>query len=209
MQGQHGRDFYAPQTFSDAPNGRRIEIGWWRTNTAKGDMTFNQSQSIPLEQKLVKTADGFRLTRLPVKELESLRVKTYNTGKASIKENGNNPLKDINIELAEIRMEIEPGKSAEVVIDVRGVPVIYKVAEQQLIVDGVKAPAPLINGKLGLIIFADRTGLDIFANNGLMYMPININLADNNRSLSLSSKGGTTKVNNLTVYELKSIWEIN
>jgi len=209
LQGQYGRDFYAPQTFSNEPDGRRIEIGWWRTNTAKEDMVFNQSQSLPLEQKLVKTPGGIRLTRLPVKELEGLRTKTYNLGKVALKEKGSNPLKDINIELAELRLEIEPGKSKEIVIDVRGVPVTYNVTRQELTVDGVKAPAPLINGRVSLIVFADRTGLDIFANNGLLYMPININLPGDQRSLSLSAKGGTAKISGLRVYELKSIWENN
>ncbi|MEO5893619.1 MAG: GH32 C-terminal domain-containing protein [Ferruginibacter sp.] len=207
LQGQHGRDFYAPQTFSDVPNGRRIEIGWWRTHTGKGDMVFNQSQSLPLEHKLVRTPEGIRLTRMPVKELESLRIKTYKLGKVSVKENGKNPLKDIDIELAEMRLEITPGKSREVVIDVRGVPVTYNATSQELTVDGVKAPAILQNGKLSLVIYADRTGLEIFVNNGLVYMPININLQESNRSLSISAKGGTAKVEKLEVYELKSIWE--
>ena len=209
LNGQLGRDFYAPQTFSNEPNGRRIEIGWWRTNTAKDGMSFNQSMSIPLEHKLVKTPDGIRLVRQPVKELESLRIKTYKPGKISLREKSVNPLKGIDIELAELRMEIEPGKSNQFIIDVRGVPVIYNVQTQQLTVDGVNAPAPLLNGKLSLIIYADRTGLDIFVNNGLLYMPININLPENNRSLSLSVKGGTAKLSNLVVYELKSIWENN
>lgn len=207
LQNQHGRDFYAPQTFSNEPNGRRIEIGWWRTRTDSGDMTFNQSMSIPLEHKLVKTNERIRLTRMPVKELESLRSKTYKLGKLSVKENGSNPLKDINIELAELHITFHPGNATEVVLDIRGVPVVYSAANKQLTVDGVKAPVYLINGKLNLIVYADRTGLEIFANNGLMFMPININLADSNRSLSLSAKGGTVKVANLDVYELKSIWD--
>lgn len=207
LQQQHGRDFYAPQTFSNQPDGRRIEIGWWRTHTDSGDMTFNQSMSIPLEHKLVQTPEGIRLTRMPVKELESLRSKTYKLGKLSVKENGSNPLKDINIELAELQITFEPGKAQEVVLDIRGVPIFYNAASKELIVDGVKAPVSLINGKLSLIVYADRTGLEIFANNGLMFMPININLADSNRSLSLSAKGGTVKVANLDVYQLKSIWE--
>lgn len=207
LQGQHGRDFYAPQTFSNEPTGRRIEIGWWRTRTDSGDMTFNQSMSIPLEHKLVQTPEGIRLTRTPVKELESLRVKTYNKGNISLKENSSNPLKDISIELAELRFEIEPGKAKQVTVNVRGVPITYNTVSQELLADGVKAPAPLINGKLNLIIYADRTGLEIFANNGLLFMPVNINLPENNRSLSLSVNGGKVKVNNLTVYELKSIWD--
>ena len=73
-------------------------------------------------------------------------------------------------------------------------------------VDGVKAPAPLQNGKLSLLLYADRTGLEIFANNGMMFMPININIDDSNRALSLSATGGTAKVAGLEVYELKSIW---
>lgn len=206
LQNQHGRDFYAPQTFTDEPNGRRIEIGWWRTYTDKGDMSFNQSMSIPMEHKLVQTSQGLRLTRMPIKELETLRTKNYNIGKVSLKANGPNPLKDINIELAELHVDIEPGKATEIVLSIRGTAVVYDVTNQQLIIDGVKAPAPLQNGKLSLLVYADRTGIELFANNGLLFMPVNINLPDDNRSLSISAKGGTAKISNLIVYELKTIW---
>jgi sucrose-6-phosphate hydrolase SacC (GH32 family) len=141
LNGQLGRDFYASQTFSDEPNGRRIEIGWWRTHTDKEDMTFNQSMSIPLEQKLVQTPEGIRLTRMPVKELESLRTKTYPFGSLTLKDKVANNLNNINIELAEIRLEIEPGKAKELVMVIRGVPITYDVANKELVVDGVKAPA--------------------------------------------------------------------
>lgn len=67
-------------------NGRRIEIGWWRTNTAKEGMNFNQSMSLPLEHKLINTAAGIRLTRMPVKELKSLRIKTYKLGNFNLNE---------------------------------------------------------------------------------------------------------------------------
>ncbi len=207
LQNQHGRDFYAAQTFSDEPAGRRIEIGWWRTHTDKGDMPFNQSMSLPLEHKLVKTPGGIRLTRMPVKEVETLRARVYKPGNTAIKENGANPLKDISLELAELRMEITPGRATEIILDVRGVPVTYDVANQQLMVDGVKAPAALQNGKLKLLVFADRTGLEIFVNDGLVFMPININIDNGNRSLSLTAKGGSARVSGIEVYELKSIWQ--
>jgi sucrose-6-phosphate hydrolase SacC (GH32 family) len=209
LQQQHGRDFYAPQTFSNEPNGRRIEIGWWRTHTDTGEMTFNQSMSIPMELKLVKTPQGIRLTRAPLKELETLRKKTYKIGTTLLQPNGKNPLQDINIELAELRMEIAPERSSEFVLNVRGVPITYNIARQEIKVDGITATTPLQNGKLSLIVYADRTGLEIFVNNGLLFIPVNINLPENNRTLSLSATGGKIKVNNLNVYELKSIWETN
>lgn len=206
LQEQWGRDFYAPQTFSNVPDGRRIEIGWWRTYTNKGTSAFNQSMSIPLEHKLVQTPAGIRLTRMPVKELQQLRTKTYTPGNITIRPGSQDPLQDINIELAEISAEIIPGKASEVVLNVRGVPLIYNVVTAELQADGVKAPVPLINGKLTLLVYADRTGLEIFANNGLVFMPVNINLEAANRTLSLSAKGAEVKINNLVVYELKSIW---
>ncbi len=46
IPGQRGRGFYAAQSFSDIPaqDGRRIQIGWWQTETR--GMSFNQSMTL-------------------------------------------------------------------------------------------------------------------------------------------------------------------
>ncbi|MFY7840328.1 MAG: glycoside hydrolase family 32 protein [Lacibacter sp.] len=207
LQGQYGRDFYAAQTFSDVPDGRRIEIGWWRTNTNNGQMSFNQSMSIPMEHTLIKTAEGIRLSRKPVKELESLRTKTYQQKQLTIKPNAANPLNSLQIELAEIRFTLEPGTAKEIILNVRGVAIKYNTTAQQLEVDGVKAPAPLTKGKVDVIIFVDKVGFEIFVNRGLTFMPVNINLSSNKQGISVSAKDGTAKLQNVFVYELKSIWK--
>lgn len=206
LNGQLGRDFYAAQTFNDQPQGRRIEIGWWRTHTDKDSSSFNQSQSIPLELKLVRTAEGIRLTRTPVKELEILRDKQYAISARRLKEGAANPFANIHDELLEIRTEIEPGKATQVTLDIHGLPVVYDVAKQQLQIDGVNAPAPLVNGKLSLIIYADRIGVEVFTADGLLFMPVNVNIDTADRSLALSVKGGTAKLGKTMVYGLKSIW---
>lgn len=207
LNSQRGRDYYAAQTINNEPKGRRIEIGWWRTNTDKDDMTFNQSQSIPMELKLTRTKDGIRLTRTPIEELTSLRTKTYTFGKTKLKDGVANPLSKINIELAEIRVEFDPGSAKEITFNVRGIPVIYNVAKQELTIDGITASAPLQNGKQNMIIYADRTGLEVFAGNGLLFMPINKNISADNRTLSVAASGGTASINAMNVYELKSIWD--
>jgi sucrose-6-phosphate hydrolase SacC (GH32 family) len=206
LQGQHGRDYYASQTISDEPSGRRIEIGWWRTNTNKDGNSFNQSQSIPMELKLVRTAEGVRLSRTPVKELEKLRSATHTVKATALKEGGANPLAKIKAGPLEIRTSIEPGEAKEITLDIHGLPVVYDVARQELVIDGVHAPAPLKDGKLDLIIYADRIGVEVFTADGLLFMPVNVNIDKDNQSLSLSAKGGSAQLHNMTVYALKSIW---
>ena len=206
LQGQLGRDYYASQTISDEPKGRRIEIGWWRTHTNKEGMPFNQSMSIPMELKLVRTDKGIRLSRRPVKELESLRAATYPVSARKLKEGDANPLAKIQAGPVEIRTAIEPGKAKEVVLDIHGLPVTYDVGKQELVIDGVRAAAPLTKGKLDLIIYADRIGVEVFTADGLLFMPVNVNIDSENRSLGLSVKGGSAALKNMTVYELKSIW---
>lgn len=206
LNGQHGRDFYASQTFNNEPNGRRIEIGWWRTHTNKEGMNFNQSMSIPLELHLTKTAQGLRLTRKPVKELETLREKTYAIKPTRLKEGSANPLSAINAELLEIRAEIEPGKAKEITVEIHGLPIVYDVAKQQLQINGVNATAPLVNGKLDLIIYADRIGVEVFTADGLLFMPVNVNIDTSKKTVALSVKGGEARINKTIVYALKSIW---
>jgi fructan beta-fructosidase len=79
--GPHGSShgaFYAAQTFSDVPDGRRIQIGWVRTATYPKqfpNQIVNQSFSLPHELSLRKTPDGLRMAFNPVKEVEKLRGK--------------------------------------------------------------------------------------------------------------------------------------
>jgi len=206
LNGQVGRDFYAAQTFSNEPKGRRIEIGWWRTHTKDKGMVFNQSMSIPMELKLIKTGDGTRLSRTPVEELHALRKKEHSFVNKKIGGNSTSLLKDLKIDLAEIYVDFELGKAEGMVFDIRGVLVKYDVKKQELSVDGVKAKVPMTGKKLELTMYVDRTGLEIFANKGLVFMPININLDPENQSLAIKTNGGEAIINRLTVYELGSSW---
>jgi fructan beta-fructosidase len=69
---EHGGGyFYAAQTINNAPNGRRIQIGWGRDITHPG-MPFNQAMLFPTDLKLKMTVHGYRLCPTPVKEINTL-----------------------------------------------------------------------------------------------------------------------------------------
>lgn len=205
LPGPHGGGFYAAQTFSDAPHGRRIQIGWLQTATP--GMPFNQSMSLPLEQHLVTTPDGPRLTWAPVKELEALRAHVHTRGAFTLAPGDADPLAAIHGELLEIRAEFEPPAAGQVTFSVRGVAVVYDAKTQEIIVNGHHAPAPLQKGRQRLTIYADRTGLEVFAADGLAYVPVPINLNPDDTRLSVSAQGGPIHFGHLDVYELRSAWK--
>jgi fructan beta-fructosidase len=61
-------NFYAAQSFSNTPDGRRIQIGWGQ-GIEFPDQPFNQQMTIPVELKLKKFDDGLKMTAMPVQEL--------------------------------------------------------------------------------------------------------------------------------------------
>jgi sucrose-6-phosphate hydrolase SacC (GH32 family) len=205
VPGHCGKGFYAAQSFSDVPDGRRVMMGWFQTET-KG-MPFNQSMTIPLELRLTQTDDGPRMTYAPAKELEALRAETHRFGPMSIRRGDKNPLDSIRAELVEVHAEFEPVDASEVVFNIRDVMVIYDPQKQELSVAGHRAHAPLSNGKQRLTIFCDRTGVEVFASDGLCYMPMPFNTNLENRRISIETRGGAAQINLLEVHELQSAWE--
>jgi fructan beta-fructosidase len=207
LPGHRGKGFYAAQTFSDipAPDGRRIQIGWFQTETRK--MPFNQSMTLPLVLRLVSTGNGPRLTWAPVREIESLRARSHRFDSMVLAPGGSNPLAGLKAELVEIRTEFEPGRAAEIAFNVRGAAVLYDNIKQELVVNGLRAPAPLIKGKQNLIIFCDRTGLEIFAGGGLVYMPVPFQPDAGQLSLGVRAEGGNAGISVLEVHELAPAWK--
>ena len=64
----------------------------------------------------------------------------------------------------------------------------------------------VLDGKQRLTIFADRTCLEVFASDGLTYVPMPINLKPEEKSLAVSIKGGSAKFSGLDIHELRSAW---
>jgi len=158
-------------------------------------MSFNQAMSIPLELGLKSTGDGPRLTWAPVKELEALRVKSPQAGAG--KNGGGLPL--------EVRAEIVPNDATRVVLTVRGVDVEYDAKKGELRIAGHAVGVPLTDGRLKLRLFVDRTAVELFAADGLVYVPVPVIPTTGDDSISF--RGGPVEVRSLSLDSLRSIWK--
>jgi fructan beta-fructosidase len=189
-----GQGFYAAQTYSDMPGGKRIQIGWIQAPSP--GMSFNQCQSLPSELNLKTTPQGIRLVRTPLKSTEKLR-------------DGGDQSKNLDKfqgEMIELRAELSPSDAESVEFDVRGIKIVYDATKQEIRVNDQVAPAPFVGGRQRIIVYVDRTVTEVYASDGQTYLTIPVIPKVENRSVRVTSKGGTGKVGSLTVYKLKSVW---
>lgn len=200
-----GNCWYASQTFNGIPaeDGRRILIPWGQIEFP--GMPFNQMMGLPVELTLRSTPEGPRLFANPVRELEALR-KPGRTVPAQSVTSGQNPLAGVEGELLEIEAEIAVGEARWVTLTVRGVPIVYDVRKQTLSCLGHEAPLEAPNGRIRLRVMVDRVALDLFGNEGRLYMPMGKILDPKERSVALSVAGGSARLERFTAYPLRSIW---
>ena len=201
----HGNCFYASQTFSNIPktDGRRIQIAWGRVKMP--DMPFNQMMLFPVTLTLRTTEEGPRMFAEPVREIEKLHKKQWQWKNKTLKP-GDNLLSDVSGELFHIRAELPVGDIREIGFIIRDIPVVYNVRKQELSCQKKTAPLQPVDGRISIELLVDRTSIEIFCNDGRVYMPIGVILAGNSKSLEIFTKGGNTEVESLEVCELNSAW---
>lgn len=191
---------YAAQSFSNTPDGRVVQIGWMRGSEFPG-MPFNQCLGLPTELSLRETADGLRLASRPVPELETLRLGppvSYSGPLAP----GDNPLRETTAELFDLELLIDPGSAAEITLTLSGSRVTYTPATGELRCGKHTVTAPLLDGRLHLRVFGDRTILEIFGAEGLAYLPVASLPPSDGTPHGLSASGGSARVDSLRFHTL-------
>jgi len=201
-----GSAAYAAQTFSDIPaeDGRRIQIAWL-TQQLPG-MPFNQMMTFPVELALRTTDNGPRLFVNPVQEIELLHDQSHAWENETLAEGSANLLAGLSGDLFHLRAELEIGDAQEVGFTIRGLPVLYHAAKQEVTCGKASGPLRSVKGRICLELLVDRASIEVFGNGGETYVVAGMIPPDDNTSLELVSKGGTATVKSLDVYELRSAW---
>lgn len=182
----HGA-FYAAQTFSDVPDGRRIQIGWVRTDIYLKefpDQITNQAFTLPHELTLRETQDGLRMFFWPVKETEGLREQLLVDDKNLSLAKANQLLRKYQTELTEVWIEFADSGLHSLLL--RGMDASFSGTEAR--------------------IYSDRTFNEVYAQDGLSYEIRKMPAKALTSPESQLTAPETTSIRSLKIYRLQSIW---
>ena len=226
----YGKDHYATVSWSDAPDNRRVVIGWmsnWEYAAEVPTNQFRSANTLPRELKLFKGTDGdLYLASAPASELLGLRgTAIAESGKASLGKTDLNFTIPADTEgLFEITASFDAGKKSKVELTLSNkvgekVIMTYDAATRTMAFDrtgaglsdfsqsftAVKvAPTRENNGKIELRIFVDRSSIELFGNDGQFVMTNLVFPTSPYLNLSIAAPEGSARLNNLKIYGIKS-----
>lgn len=226
----YGKDHYATVTWSDAPDGRRVALGWmsnWQYAADVPTMQFRSANTLPREMGLFRAPDGeVYASSAPSPELDALRGKlAAKVKKTTVGRKARSfALPSENGGICEILMDIEASKAKTVNIvfsNSQGEKVVmqYDPAAATLSFDRTQSgitdfsegfpavtvtPTHEASGRIALRIFVDRSSMEVFGNDGEFVMTNLVFPRTPYTALSVSAEGGNAKVENLRIYSLKS-----
>ena len=221
----YGKDFYAAQSWSDVPDGRRIWIGWmnnWDYAKVIPTSPWQGLLSIPRQLQLRQYPEGLLLVQEPIKELTDMRQSLYHAADADI-DSVNSQLANLKMDIAtEIQVEFTLGTARELDIKictgyVEETVIGYDAQTQELFLDrrhsgditfsdkfdGVhRAPLVPEQGKINLHIFVDACSIEVFANHGLIVISDLIFPGAQNIEIELYARDGDVHLNKVDVWKL-------
>jgi fructan beta-fructosidase len=185
-----GRDFYAAQSWNDAPAGRHVWLAWmnhWDYARRTPALPWRGMMTLPRELALQRFPDGLHLVQCPVRELRNLRRTHHGCAGLSVAE-ADCWLRERGVRgtALEIAAEFACAGAATFGLHVRTgaaeqTTISYHAPQGRLMVDRSRsgdvsfsphfdersaALCPLRNGTLALHIVVDAYSVEVFADGG-------------------------------------------
>jgi fructan beta-fructosidase len=211
----YGKNFYATQTWSNHPEGKVVQIAWMKGGEFP-EMPFNGQMTFPCELSLRTTKSGPTLCKKPIEAIATLH------GKDLIKKDKNiipgikgNLIGGISGDAIHIKAKLNPKSSDGFGFLVRngkkeiGTEIRYDSGKKILDCLGGQALLEPKDGIIQLEILIDRASIEIFANNGEVVLSTCFTPVEKDKDLTLWTQGGELFVNEIEVYELRSVWKSN
>jgi sucrose-6-phosphate hydrolase SacC (GH32 family) len=222
-----GKDHYATVSFSDAPQGRRVVLGWmsnWQYANDVPTQQFRSANTLPRDVRLFTGRDGqLYMASAPSQELTAMRgrqvAKAGKTGLSSKARSYKLPTENDGI--CEILLNLAASGNSKVNITLSNnkgekVNLVYDPAAKTLSFDRAnsglvdfsqdfpcKFAAPLLgkDHNLSLRLFIDRCSIEVFGNDGELAMTNLLFPTAPYTDLTVSADGKAT-LNSLSIFAL-------
>ncbi|WP_309116558.1 GH32 C-terminal domain-containing protein [Saccharothrix sp.] len=231
LRADSGRDYYAAMSFDGLPDDRRVWLGWmsnWDYPFSAPTGSWKGQLSIPRELTLTDTADGVRLAQRPIPELAALRTSTTTRNDLSVGPGSADPLTGVTGVAYEIEAEVTLGTATEIGFrlrarDDRQTTVGYDAETNQLFVDRsasgrsdftqhfagrTTAPMQATDGRVTLRVYVDSSSVEAFGAAGRAAVTSLIFPAPDADGMAFYAKGGTARIESLTVHTLGSTYRL-
>jgi fructan beta-fructosidase len=196
-EGKNEKDadiLYAAQSFAEMPDNRRVQIAWARTT--KKQIPFDQMMLFPTEFRLSTTKDGLRLLATPIHEIAQLHTGASNWSSLTAGE-ATEKLDHLAQGPIHIKMTFTLADADKMLISYRG----HSLATIQ----AKDFPPGEISGE----ILVDRGITEIFLDEGIRYIVKELPNDANGHGLAFSTEASGSKINELTVYAMDSMWQLH
>lgn len=221
----YGADFYAPQSWNNEPNGRRIVIGWmsnWQYARETPAETWRGMFSLPREVSLLHTQAGLRLAQQPVAELQTLRREAHRWRNRWVSP-GQNLARALQTDAFELTAEVDiPSSSGIFGFHVRKganeqTTITCNLQTGEILLDRTRsgysqfakdfaavhaAKLYLEHNILRIRIFVDRCSVEVFAEDGLVCFSELIYPSTESRQCECFAKEGRVYFRSLAIHYL-------
>ena len=222
----YGKDHYATVTFSNAPDGRCVALGWmsnWQYAAVVPTKQYRSANTIARDLTLYRQDGDLLLKSAPSKEIEAARkdaksIKKFNVSDSYSIEN----LLDGNDGAYEIEMEIKSNGAQKIVFTLlngkgESVLMYYDTAMRQFVMDRSNSgetafsrdfpamtAAPVGEGDdFTLRLFVDRSSIEAFGDGGKFVMTNIVFPSEPYNKMKFESVRGSFTVKKMNVYKLK------
>ncbi|MGW5660678.1 GH32 C-terminal domain-containing protein [Streptomyces sp. NPDC003758] len=226
----YGADFYAANTWNDAPGGRRVMIAWmnnWNYGQAIPTSPWRSADSFPRQLSLQTVNGKVQLIQQPVRELTTLRDAGTRVPSTQVADTAT-PLA-VHGSSQELQADLTAGTADRFGLDVRTgggqrTRIGYDTATGEVYIDrtasgatefdptfsGIqRAPLALDGGRLRLHVLVDASSVEVYAQNtrGEQVVLTDQVFPDpSSTGIYVFAEGGTTTLDHMQAWQLKSIW---
>ncbi|MDL2356297.1 MAG: glycoside hydrolase family 32 protein [Pseudomonadota bacterium] len=226
----YGADFYAAVSWNDAPDGRRVLIGWmsnWLYARQVPTAPWRSAQSVAREVTLRSIDGQVRLVQQPVAAFDQLRRDVLLAATGEPIADGVTALAPTGAGAIDIELLLDPGTALRAGVLVHTgangdqTAIGYDRALGQVYVDRSRsgdasfsdifaarhaAPVALRDGAIRLRILVDGASVTVFAGDGEAVLTSQIFPAAGSDGLGAFAEGGQATLRHLTAWPLASIW---